>query len=205
MESVLATAPSAGGVRSEEIRLELVNKTGHTVGTAEKLAAHQPPGRLHRAFSVFLFDRLGNMLLQRRAAAKYHSPGVWSNSCCGHPLPGEPPLVAAARRISQELGQSPTLLQEAGTVTYVHDDPTSGLVEQEFNHLFTGVIEGPLRPDPDEIAATTFVDARELARLRRREPFSAWFPTVLQAAFPAICQTCPGWHSTDTPDEGGSR
>ncbi len=98
---------------AREILLELVDEHGTTIGTAEKLAAHQPPGLLHRAFSVFLFDDRGRLLLQQRALGKYHSPGVWSNTCCGHPYPGEAPFAAAARRTHEELGISPALLAEA--------------------------------------------------------------------------------------------
>src|SRR5690242_12083018 len=119
----------AGGAAqpATEILLELVDDDGFTIGTAEKLSAHQQPGRLHRAFSVFLFDQQGRLLLQRRALGKYHSPGVWSNTCCGHPYPGEAPFAAAARRTYEELGVSPSLLAEAGTVRYNHPDPDSGL------------------------------------------------------------------------------
>ncbi|MFF1374709.1 isopentenyl-diphosphate Delta-isomerase [Streptomyces sp. NPDC058308] len=170
----------------EAILLELVDEDGRTIGTAEKLAAHQAPGQLHRAFSVFLFDEQGRLLLQQRALGKYHSPGVWSNTCCGHPYPGEAPFAAAARRTYEELGVSPSLLAEAGTVRYNHPDPDSGLVEQEFNHLFVGMVQAPLSPDPDEIGGTAFVSAAELAERHEREPFSAWFMTVLDAARPAI-------------------
>ncbi|MGD9483234.1 isopentenyl-diphosphate Delta-isomerase [Streptomyces sp. TRM70308] len=176
------------------IMLELVDEHGRTVGTAEKLAAHQPPGRLHRAFSVFLFDDEGRLLLQRRALDKYHSPGVWSNSCCGHPYPGEPPFAAAARRVGEELGAGPALLAEAGTVTYRHPDPLSGLVEREYNHLFAGVLRQPLRPDPAEIAETAFVTPDELAARHARDPFSAWFMTVLDTAREGIrAVTGGGW------------
>ncbi|WP_189934420.1 isopentenyl-diphosphate Delta-isomerase [Streptomyces sulfonofaciens] len=171
---------------ADAILLELVDEDGTTIGTAEKLAAHQPPGRLHRAFSVFLFDAAGRLLLQQRALGKYHSPGVWSNSCCGHPYPGEAPFAAAARRTQEELGVSPSLLAEAGTVRYNHPDPASGLVEQEFNHLFVGLVQQSLRPDPAEIGATAFVTAPELAGRHAQDPFSAWFMTVLDAARPAI-------------------
>jgi isopentenyl-diphosphate delta-isomerase len=166
--------------------LELVDEGGVTIGTAEKLWAHQAPGRLHRAFSVFLFDDEGRLLLQRRALGKYHSPGVWSNTCCGHPYPGEPPFVAAARRTAEELGAAPALMREAGTVRYNHPDPASGLVEQEFNHLFVGVVRGELRPDPEEIDDVAFVTAKELAERRAEGVFSAWFGTVLDAALPAV-------------------
>lgn len=180
-----AAANSTNG-SAAEILLELVDEDGNTIGTAEKLSAHQAPGKLHRAFSVFLFDERGRLLIQRRALGKYHSPGVWSNTCCGHPYPGESPFAAAARRTYEELGVSPSLLAEAGTVRYHHPDPDSGLVEQEFNHLFVGMVQSPVRPDPEEIAETVFVTADELAVRHDQTPFSAWFMTVLQAARPAI-------------------
>ncbi|QKW10229.1 isopentenyl-diphosphate Delta-isomerase [Streptomyces sp. NA04227] len=176
----------APGSTTDPILLELVDEEGNTLGTAEKLAAHQAPGQLHRAFSVFLFDEQGRLLLQRRALGKYHSPGVWSNTCCGHPYPGEAPFTAAARRTHEELGISPSLLAEAGTVRYNHPDPESGLVEQEFNHLFVGMVQSPLEPDPEEIADTAFVTAAELAERHARDTFSAWFMTVLDAARPAV-------------------
>ncbi|MFE0774677.1 isopentenyl-diphosphate Delta-isomerase [Streptomyces sp. NPDC058861] len=168
------------------IMLELVDEDGRTIGTAEKLAAHRAPGQLHRAFSVFLFDESGRLLLQRRALGKYHSPGVWSNTCCGHPYPGEAPFAAAARRTFEELGVSPSLLAEAGTVRYNHPDPASGLVEQEFNHLFVGLVQAEPRPDPEEIDDTVFVTPAELSERHAAAPFSAWFMTVLDAARPAV-------------------
>jgi isopentenyl-diphosphate delta-isomerase len=141
---------------------------------------------LHRAFSVFLFDERGRLLLQQRALGKYHSPGVWSNTCCGHPYPDESPFAAAARRTYEELGVSPTLLAEAGTVRYNHPDPDSGLVEQEYNHLFVGLVQSPVRPDPEEVGATAFVTPEELAERHARDRFSSWFMTVLDAARPAV-------------------
>ncbi|MFF7559138.1 isopentenyl-diphosphate Delta-isomerase [Streptomyces pseudovenezuelae] len=176
--------PSNGAANA--ILLELVDEHGVTIGTAEKLAAHQPPGQLHRAFSVFLFDERGRLLLQQRALGKYHSPGVWSNTCCGHPYPGEAPFAAAARRTYEELGVSPSLLAEAGTVRYNHPDPDSGLVEQEYNHLFVGMVQSALGPDPEEVATTAFVTPAELAERHAKDTFSAWFMTVLDAARPAV-------------------
>lgn len=190
-----ATHSSSNGT-ADAILLELVDEDGVTIGTAEKLAAHQPPGRLHRAFSVFLFDDQGRLLLQQRALGKYHSPGVWSNTCCGHPYPGEAPFAAAARRTYEELGISPALLREAGTVRYNHPDPLSGLVEQEYNHLFVGLVRAPLRPDPDEVGDTAFVTPEELAERHARDAFSSWFMTVLDAARPTIRElagTAAGW------------
>ncbi|MEV0844628.1 isopentenyl-diphosphate Delta-isomerase [Streptomyces sp. NPDC049954] len=184
--SSATAADSSSPSSTEAILLELVDESGTTIGTAEKLAAHQPPGQLHRAFSVFLFDEHGRLLIQQRALGKYHSPGVWSNTCCGHPYPGEAPFAAAARRTFEELGASPSLMAEAGTVRYNHPDPASGLVEQEFNHLFVGLVPGPLRPDPEEVGDTAFVSAQELKERHEQDPFSAWFMTVLDAARPAV-------------------
>ncbi|MGW3406669.1 isopentenyl-diphosphate Delta-isomerase [Streptomyces zhihengii] len=191
-----AAANSSPNGTAPAILLELVDEQGNTIGTAEKLAAHQAPGQLHRAFSVFLFDEQGRLLLQRRALGKYHSPGVWSNTCCGHPYPGEAPFTAAARRTYEELGISPSLLAEAGTVRYNHPDPASGLVEQEFNHLFVGMAQSSLSPDPEEVGETAFVTPAELTEMHRDAPFSAWFMTVLDAARPAIREltgTAGGW------------
>lgn len=180
---------------AEPVMLELVDEAGVTIGTAEKLSAHLAPGRLHRAFSVFLFDDRGRLLLQRRAPGKYHSPGVWSNTCCGHPYPGEPPFAAAARRIGEELGVAPALMREAGTVRYHHRDPDSGLVEQEYNHLFVGLVRDEPRLDPEEVADTAFVDSVELERLSGESPFSVWFPTVFDTVRPAARELTrdPAW------------
>ncbi|GAA1721926.1 isopentenyl-diphosphate Delta-isomerase [Streptomyces yatensis] len=194
--SAETAAPSAPSGSADPIMLELVDEDGTTIGTAEKLSAHLAPGKLHRAFSVFLFDDRGRLLLQRRALGKYHSPGVWSNTCCGHPYPGEPPFVAAARRTGEELGVAPALLREAGTVRYNHPDPASGLVEQEYNHLFAGLVRATPRPDPEEIGEVAFVTPDELEKLRDEGPFSAWFMTVLDAARPAVREltgTAAGW------------
>ncbi|MDH6109173.1 isopentenyl-diphosphate delta-isomerase [Kitasatospora sp. MAP12-15] len=173
-------------VADEEILLELVDDAGNTIGTAEKLWAHQQPGHLHRAFSVFLFDQQGRLLLQRRALSKYHSPGVWSNTCCGHPYPGESPFAAAARRTAEELGAAPALLCEAGTVRYDLPDEASGLIEREWNHLFVGLVTAELRPDSSEVDDTRFVSAQELKELQAQRPFSVWFSTVFEAALPGI-------------------
>jgi isopentenyl-diphosphate delta-isomerase len=188
------TVLNAGGTSAPEteILLELVDEEGRTIGTAEKLSAHLAPGQLHRAFSVFLFDADGRMLLQQRALGKYHSPGVWSNTCCGHPYPGEAPFAAAARRTAEELGASPELLRQAGTVTYHHPDEATGLVEKEYNHLFIGLAAVRQQPDPAEVAAVRLVTPGELEQLQGEHRFSAWFNTVLDAARPAVREQFPG-------------
>jgi isopentenyl-diphosphate Delta-isomerase len=176
----------AANPESGQVMLELVDAEGRGVGVAEKIAAHMPPGQLHRACSVFLFDDRDRMLLQQRATGKYHSPGTWSNTCCGHPFPGEPPRSAALRRLREELGITPTELLEIGTVRYELRDPRSGLVEHEYNHVYIGRVRQNPRPDPGEVGETAFVTSAQLAALRAREPFSVWFATVAEVSLAAV-------------------
>ncbi|WP_412544449.1 isopentenyl-diphosphate Delta-isomerase [Longispora sp. K20-0274] len=171
--------------------VELVDEAGTPTGQAEKLAAHVAPGRLHRAFSVFLFDADGRMLLQRRADGKYHSPGVLSNACCGHPLIGEDPATSAARRTTEELGIEPPALVGAGTVTY-HLELAGGMTEREFNHLFVGRIVGPCAPDPAEVSEVRFVTRPELDALGD-DALSRWFPVVWEAARTALPADLATW------------
>lgn len=131
--------------------VELVDEAGATVGVAPKLEAHRPPGRLHRAFSVVVFTPDGRVVLQRRAAGKYHFAGRWSNTCCSHPRPGQPVEEAAARRLSEEMGLWCPLLV-AGSFRYEATDPVSGLVERELDVVLVGTCEGRPAPDPAEVA-----------------------------------------------------
>ena len=171
---------------SDEERVVLLDDEHRPAGTMPKADVHGPDTPLHLAFSVYVFDRRGRFLATRRALSKRTWAGVWSNTCCGHPYPGEAPFAAAARRTFEELGVSPSLLAEAGTVRYNHPDPDSGLVEQEYNHLFVGMVQSPLRPDPEEVGATAFVTPTELAERHEKDTFSSWFMTVLDAARPAV-------------------
>lgn len=160
--------------------LELVDSTGQTVGVLDKLAAHMSPGHLHRAFSVFLFDDEERLLLQRRVLGKYHSPGVWSKTCCGHPFPGEPPAGAAARRVEEELGIAPVGLAAAGTVRYALPAPKPGLIEREYNHVVVGRFRDDPRPDPAEVSDWTVATPGKPRDMRDRLDFSVWFPAELE-------------------------
>jgi len=158
----------------------LVDESDREVGFAEKLEAHRDGGRLHRAFSIVLFNGRGEMLLQLRAATKYHFGGLWTNACCGHPRRGEKLLPAARRRLREELGIE-AQLREAFTFTYTATDPGSGLTENEYDHVLVGHFQGEPRPDPDEMDDTRWIDCAELARdlAARPEAYTPWFARVI--------------------------
>jgi isopentenyl-diphosphate delta-isomerase len=128
-------------------QLILVNEKDEMVGVGDKLKIHRD-GLLHRAFSIFIFNSQGELLLQRRALGKYHSSGLWSNTCCGHPRPGEQVLVAAQRRLKVEMGLD-CQLDAFGSLIY-RADVGGGLVEHEFDHLLTGHSELDPTLNPEE-------------------------------------------------------
>jgi len=163
-------------MRREEVIL--VDADDREVGTAEKLDAHAR-GLLHRALSVFLFDADGRVLLQRRAADKYHSSGLWSNTCCSHPRPGEDVGAAAARRLGEEMGIDVPLAR-AFAFLY-RAEVAAGLVEHELDHVFTGRFDGEPSPNPDEASDWAWRDPAELEREIAAEParFAAWLPLAL--------------------------
>src|ERR1700754_4636109 len=139
----------------------LVDKDDTPLGTMEKIEAHRQ-ALLHRAFSVFIFNSKGEMLLQRRAPGKYHSPGLWTNACCSHPRPGEDTGVAAGRRLQGGLGVTmPMGKLFEFTYRSVFDN---GLTEYEFDHVFVGVYDGDVYPDPAEVSEYSWM-APERIRL----------------------------------------
>ncbi|MGQ5263160.1 isopentenyl-diphosphate Delta-isomerase [Micromonospora sp. ZYX-F-536] len=148
----------------EKHLVELVDDAGRPRGEVTVAAAHQPPGQLHRAFSVLLMDPDGQVLLQRRAAVKTRFPLRWANSCCGHPQPGEPLAEAANRRLREELGAGPVELTEVGVYVYYAEDPATGRVEFEYDHVLKGEFlpGAPLLPDPDEVAELRWAEPAAL-------------------------------------------
>jgi isopentenyl-diphosphate delta-isomerase len=155
----------------------LVDEADRELGVLEKLAAHQNGGVLHRAVSVLLFDETSRLLLQQRAAEKYHCGGLWSNTCCTHPRPGEAPHAAARRRLREELGIAAPL-RFAFSFIYRHTFD-NGLTEHELDHVFWGRVasETPAPFDPSEVAAVRWVSRAELdAELAHApERFTYWF------------------------------
>lgn len=162
-------------------QLILVNECDEVVGYANKLAAHEGTGQLHRAFSIFIFNDRGQMLLQRRAAGKYHFALLWSNACCSHPLRGQELLEAAQGRLHHEFGfQTP--LEWDSSFVYRAVDEVSGLTEHEFDHVFRGQWNGQPRPHPEEIAEWKWMDIPSLRADLERHPerYTPWFKIVLE-------------------------
>jgi isopentenyl-diphosphate Delta-isomerase len=142
-----------------EDTLILVNEANRAIGTGGKLAVHQQ-GLLHRAFSIFLFDEAGRVLLQRRATGKYHSGGLWANTCCGHPRIGERTDVAAHRRLGEEMGMRARL--HFGFRARYQTKLDHGLIENELVYVYVGQIEGQMALNPEEVSETRLASLADL-------------------------------------------
>lgn len=159
----------------------LVDENDVSVGTMEKMEAHKK-ALLHRAFSVFIFNAGGEMLLQQRSPSKYHSGGLWTNSCCSHPRPGEEISEAASRRLQEEMGFG-TPIKKVFDFIY-KTDFSNGLTEFEFDHVFVGTYNGIIAPDDKEVSNYTYRPMHEIEILLKNEPelFTVWF----RIAFPKV-------------------
>ena len=170
--------------------LVLVDDDDRSSGNAEKMDAHVR-GLLHRAFSVIIWDREGRQLLQKRAMAKYHSGGLWTNACCGHPRPGEDITSAAQRRLQEEMGFT-CALENLGTVQYqaVFDN---GLSEHEIVHVLRGRYDGPVVPDPSEADAFGWqtLEAIRTDMTAAPERFSVWFRRYVAEEWPVALEAPP--------------
>lgn len=155
----------------------LVNEQDQEIGLMEKMEAHEK-ALLHRAFSVFVFNEAGELLLQQRAFEKYHSGGLWTNTCCSHPRPNETVLDAANRRLMEEMGfQTP--LKKVFDFIY-QAEFSNGLTEHEFDHVFIGHYEGTIVPDSHEVHAYEYRTMESIqASLDAKEGlFTAWFEII---------------------------
>lgn len=156
----------------------LVNEFDEEVGTMEKMEAHRK-ALLHRAFSVFIFNPKGEMLLQRRALNKYHSGGLWTNACCSHPRPGETALAAARRRLREELG---FIAELTPAFSFIYKAAfENGLTEYEFDHVFIGQYNGLVHPNPDEVGDYCYKNMEEIKSNIVSHPhkYTEWFKIAL--------------------------
>jgi isopentenyl-diphosphate delta-isomerase len=165
--------------------LILVNERNRAVGTATKQLVHRN-GLLHRAFSIFLIDSQGRFLLQQRHPRKYHSGGLWANSCCGHPKVHEHSIQAARRRLREELGLETNL--RFGFFSRYQTALDNGMHENEFVYVYFGDLVAPVKPNLDEIINIDFLTPREIDRRMRQEPnsFTYWLKYYFHAHYAEI-------------------
>ncbi len=168
-------------MRFTKERVILVDEQDDQTGVMDKMEAHEK-ALLHRALSIFIFNKKGEMLLQKRAVKKYHSPGLWTNACCSHPRPDENTLAAAQRRLKEELGFE-TPLKEIFHFTY-KSAFDNGLTEHEYDHVFVGKFDGKVEPDKEEVQDYCYKSIEEIENslLSHSAKFTAWFII----AFPKI-------------------
>jgi len=155
-------------------KLILVDEHDVPVGTAEKMEAHEK-ALLHRAFSVFIFNSKGEMLLQQRAKNKYHSGGLWTNACCSHPYSEQDIVAAAEKRLFEEMGFSTPLTKAFEFVYKAGFD--NGLTEHEYDHVFIGIYDGAIAPDKEEVNDFCF---KRLAAIKESlslhpDQYTVWF------------------------------
>lgn len=161
----------------------LVDDDDRVIGTSEKLETHRQ-GALHRAFSVIVWDSAGRLLLQKRHGRKYHSGGLWTNACCGHPRPEEDVRIAARRRLEEEMGFVCDL-EWLGTIRYRaaldHD-----MIEHEIVHVFRGVHDGTIAPNPLEADGYQWARPEDVRADIAASPhrFSVWFREYMDAQWP---------------------
>ena len=160
----------------------LVDEQDNECGVMPKLAAHEQ-GLLHRAFSVFIFNSRGELLLQQRAKDKYHSAGLWTNTCCSHPRPGEVVGDAANRRLKEEMGMVCSIHEQFSFVYKAHME--NNLTEYEYDHVFTGISNKEPVPDAAEVAAWKYMTKSALLNDMEVNPehYTAWFRICISDYF----------------------
>lgn len=157
----------------------LVDTYDNPVGQMEKMEAHLK-GELHRALSVLVFNSNGEVLLQQRALTKYHTPGLWSNTACSHPRPGEVSLEAATRRLGEEMGFTTNLKESFAFIYKAHFD--NGLIEHEFDHVFFGIFDGVPVINPEEANDYKWIQPGLLMEEMRSTPevYTVWFRIIME-------------------------
>jgi isopentenyl-diphosphate delta-isomerase len=155
----------------------LVDEKDNKIGIGEKLKVHQE-GKLHRAFSIFIFNSKGEILLQKRARSKYHSAGLWSNACCSHPKPDETLKEATTRRLKEEMGIKCNLKE---VFNFIYRVDLGNLIEYEFDHIFVGELDGNPRPNRKEVEDWKWINLEKLKKDTKDNPekYTYWFKMIL--------------------------
>lgn len=173
-------------VARESLLVELVDADGAATGSCTVAEAHTAPGRLHRAFSVMLLDDLGRILVQQRAAEKTRFALRWANACCGHPAPGQTVFDAAAQRLIEEIGMPGVTLHQAGAHLYRAEDPQTGWVEHEYDHVVVGrvPVDPRLHLHPAEVAGVRWLtpDWLRVDLADNPDRYAPWLRGVLAVA-----------------------
>ena len=156
----------------------LVDEHDNELGVMEKMQAHQQ-AMLHRAFSVFIFNTKGELLLQRRALTKYHSPGLWTNTCCSHPRPEEKTTNAAMRRLREEMGFTCELSYKFNFIYKAVLD--QGLTEHELDHVYVGNYNGEIKINEEEVAEWKYMNLNEIINDIAKNPddYTVWFKMII--------------------------
>ncbi|WP_206663715.1 isopentenyl-diphosphate Delta-isomerase [Pelotomaculum schinkii] len=156
----------------------LVDENDNSVGIAEKIDAHKNP-KLHRAFSIFIFNSKGKLLIQQRAENKYHCPGMWANTCCSHPRPGESLEKAAHRRLQEEMGFDTKMVKSFAFIYKAQFD--NGLTEEEYDHIFVGKWDGTPKINVTEVADYKWISEDILREDIKKNPaiYTPWFKIAL--------------------------
>ncbi len=157
----------------------LVNEEDEPVGVMEKIEAHKRGGTLHRAFSILVFNDKGELMLQLRSRKKYHAGGLWTNTVCSHPRPGEDVLAAAHRRLKEEMGFD-TDLEKVGSFIY-RADVGNDLTEYEYDHVLIGYYNDLPKPNPEEADGWKWMDFKEVLVDAKMNPeiYTPWFRILL--------------------------
>lgn len=163
----------------EEEKVILVNEQDEQIGLMPKMEAHRK-ALLHRAFSVFVFNKKGELMVQQRALGKYHSPGLWTNTCCSHQREGESNIDAGRRRLMEEMGFTTDLKD---SISFIYKAPfDNGLTEHEFDHILIGNFDGDPDLNPDEVHAWKWISLDELKKslIENPEIYTEWFKIIFE-------------------------